>query len=198
MSVTIITPTYNRNSNILKRCFASVDTQTYYNWNHLVLVDDETVEKHIPNEVSEMFRMNREFICMGKRTNNYGNSPRQLGIEKGLGDYFVFLDDDNVIFPNYLETMVKYLEQNVEKQMAICKIIHMGPLPAKFGDPPKVLSGNPPVLQNIDTLQVCVRKDVVKTFGWLDKGYLADGYTIEYWGQNCKYGFVDEILGVHL
>ena len=197
MSVTIITPTFNRSQNIIKRCFASVDAQTYTNWNHLVLVDDEHLEPHLSSDIIHT-NSKREFICMGKRTNNYGNSPRQLGIEKGCGDYFVFLDDDNVIFPNYLETLVKYLEDNTDKSIAICKIIHMGPLPGRFGEPPKILDGKPPVLQNIDTLQVCVRAEVVKKLGWLDKGYLADGYSIQNWAENYKYGFVDEILGVHM
>jgi glycosyltransferase involved in cell wall biosynthesis len=199
--VTVITPTFNRPFSVLKRCISSVDGQTYKNWKHLVIIDDtdNNHESHIPsNNKNEIMNERRNFICLGKRSNNYGNTPRQLGIEIGTGDYFIFLDDDNVIFPNYIETMVNYLELNKDKDLAICKIIHMGPLPTRFGEPPKVLDGNPPILQNIDTLQVCVRREVVKKFGWLDKGYLADGHSIQNWCENCDYVFVDEILGVHL
>ena len=47
----------------------------------------------------------------------------------------------------------------------IYKIIHVGPLPPNLGAPPKVLNGNPPVLQNIDTLQVCVKSQIMKQHG---------------------------------
>ena len=40
MSVTIITPTYNRDEKILLRCIKSVDSQIYQNFKHIIIVDD--------------------------------------------------------------------------------------------------------------------------------------------------------------
>ena len=198
MSVTIITTTYNRNK-VLERCLACVDSQIYTNWKHLVIVDDISTESHISQELIKKYSSDkREFIALGERSNNYGNTPRQFGIMKSESDYILFLDDDNVIFPDYLQVMMEYMLQNPDVDMGICKIIHMGPLPARLCPPPKVLDGNPPVLQNIDTLQVCIKRHIAQTYGWLNMGYCADGHTFELWAKNCKYGFVDSILGVHM
>ena len=74
----------------------------------------------------------------------------------------------------------------------------MGPLPPNLGAPPKVLNGNPPVLQNIDTLQVCVKSQIMKQHGWLNMGYMVDGYTIPILCKNWNCTFVDDILGIHM
>ena len=68
MKFSIITPTIERPS--LDRCRESVRTQTYTEWEHIVMVD-------LP------------------RTNNYGNSPRHNGWKRASGDYCIYLDDDN-------------------------------------------------------------------------------------------------------
>ena len=83
--------------------------------------------------------------------------------------------------------------------IGICKIIHMGPLPINLHPPPKILNGNPPVLRNIDTLQIIVKTEIMKKEGWeVDKGYLADGFTIEKICKNNSYTFINQILGIHM
>lgn len=198
--VTIITPTFKRDPKILKRCLDSINSQTYTHWYHIIIADDETLEGHVPKElIDEYTSEKRIFLPLGRRSNDSGNSPRIKGVEMINGDFTHFFDDDNVIFPNYLQTCMDYFKENPSKDMSICKIIHLGPLPQHLHPPPKVLNGNPPVLQNIDTLQVCIRSSVVKQYGWLETGvYLADGYTLENFAKHCSFGFIDEILGVHL
>lgn len=204
--ITIITPTYGRHADVLKRCMDCVDGQTYTHWRHIVIVDDEYVQPHVTQDTVSHYTQNgkREFVSLGKHTNNYGNTPRRHGIYSSQTKYIMFMDDDNVIFPNYLQVMIEHLELHEDAQpsdflMAVCKIIHMGPLPEKLCPPPKILDGRPPVLQNIDTLQVVVTSDLAKKCGWLDQGYLADGYTIELYSHHANHiVYVDEILAVHM
>lgn len=201
MSVTIITVTYNRSKEVLKRCLDCVESQTFKDWHHLVIVDDETIDQHISSHLLKMYScQKREFLALGYHSNNWGNSPRQFAIEytKDHSKFIVFLDDDNVVFPNYLDTFMTYFQKHPSHDLVICRIIHLGPLPSFHCPPPKILDGNPPVLQNIDTLQVCLRSHIAKTFGWLDKGYMADGYTIQNFAEHCTYGFLEDILGVHM
>lgn len=197
MSITIITPTYNRKHDILIRCIKSVDSQTYQNYKHIIIVDDYDFEPHISQEMLNTYSSEkRTFLKTNTRYNNFGNSLRQKGIELADTDYIVFLDDDNIIFPDYLEKMIHGVGSY---DIGICKILHMGPLPPRLCPPPIVLEGNPPVLQNIDTLQVIVKSDVMKREGWeVDKGYLADGYTIEKICKNNSFTYINHILGVHM
>lgn len=197
MSISIITPTYNRNQNILLRCIKSVDSQIYQNFKHIIIVDDENFEPHVTSEFIELHSSDKRiFIKLGYRSNNYGNTPRQKAIDMADTDYIVFLDDDNIIFPNYLNDMINGIK---EYDIGICKIVHLGPLPAPLYPPPKILDGNPPVLQNIDTLQIIVKTNIMKKEGWeIDKGYLADGYTIDKICSKNNFIFINEILGIHM
>lgn len=197
MSITIITPTYKRDENILLRCIKSVDSQIYQNFKHIIMVDDINLEDHITSDFINSYSSDkRTFMSLGYRSNNYGNNPRQKCIEMTETDYIVFLDDDNVIFPNYLSELIKGVKNF---SIGICKIVHLGPLPAPLWPPPKIIDGNPPILQNIDTLQVIVKTEVMKKERWeVDKGYLADGYTLEKICKNNDYIFINEILGIHM
>lgn len=196
--ITFITPTYKRDEKVLRRCLDCVEGQGFKEWTHLVIADDAALDGHVSAQVQEEYtHERRRFIALGHRSNNYGNTPRQLGIELAATPYVIFLDDDNVIFPNYCSVMLRAMRE-ASAQMVVCRIIHMGPLPQWLCPPPKVLDGNPAVLQNIDTLQVCVDAQVAKREGWMDKGYMADGHTLEAYAKACKTVHIDDILGVHM
>lgn len=198
-SFTFITPTFRRPPAILKRCLDSVEGQAYPHWRQIVVVDDATVEAHVPADLLAAYTSpQREFVALGRASNNSGNSPRQFAIERATTDFVVFLDDDNVIFPNYLEVMAAALTAVDSADMVICRIIHMGPLPPWLCPPPKVLDGNPPVLQNIDSLQATVRTRAMKEHTWLDRGYMADGYTMQSLAEKYRHIHVSDILGVHM
>ena len=81
---------------------------------------------------------------------------------------------------------------------AICRIVHCGPLHPRFGLPPAVLTGVPPVTANIDTLQVVVRTQAMRESGWVLHGYLSDGATYEKLSRVYPWVQVDEVLGIHL
>jgi|TARA_B110001450_G_scaffold195282_1_gene183632 glycosyltransferase involved in cell wall biosynthesis len=200
ISFAIITPTFNRSSDVLERCFASIDAQIYKNWKQIVIIDDDNIEKHISSKLVEKYSCdNREFICLGKNSNDFGNSPRTLGIKMASQEsYIVFIDDDNVIFPDYLSSFAKNIQLMPIKKIHICQIIHLGPLPSNLGTPPKIIYGKPPVLRNIDTLQICVAAEIIKQHGWLDMGYLADGYTIQSICKTLNYTYINKVLGVHM
>jgi len=189
---TIVTPTYSGREDLLNRAIESVDDQIHSEWEHLIVSDG--VLDNPPTETSSR----RRVITLPDPYNDSGNTPRSIGLEQADSDYVLFLDDDNVIFPNYLSRVEEAFTQQQEKDAVICSIWHFGPLPSSFGSPPQRLTGNPPVLQNIDTLQFTARTHLMKEHGWFNMGYLADGYTIESYTRNHSYSVIPDVLGLHL
>ena len=199
--VAIITPTYKQDINVLIQNIKTVEWQTYPNILHIICHDGPWI--NVPEELE----WKGIFSNTPERTNSYGAGVRQFVLDTFIRNlpevkYLLHLDDDNVIFPSFVEEHVKELEADKEIDFTICKIIHNGPLPANFGSPPKIISGIPPVFKNIDTLQVIVRKEAMMKCGWTcytgNEGYCNDGYTYERLGKMFKWKEIPKLLGIHL
>jgi len=190
----VITPTYKRPEK-LEICVASVKAQLCINYEHIVIVDDapDTTAMHIPIGVSK----NIIILYTGFNTNNWGNTPKQIGITAAKGKYLVFLDDDNIIFPNYLQSFQTHIEHNAMDCLITCKILHCGPLYNRAV--PAILDGFVLKTRYIDALQVVVKSELAKRFGYVNDGYLSDGKSIEQWASaTFSIGHLTQILGIHL
>ncbi|MFT4261083.1 MAG: glycosyltransferase family 2 protein [Candidatus Woesearchaeota archaeon] len=196
--ITIITPTWNRPLEIIERCIRSVKSQTIQEYEHLICSDgfEENVKKYVKSKKDPKIK----YLHLKKHYQDYANKARQHAFTKAKADYIIFLDDDNLIFPHYLEKMLNALKNTDEKTaFSICKIIHLGPLPEHLGLPPQIIKGIPVKVQNVDTLQLMIKKKHLKEIGgWnQDQGYLADGYTYEELAKKYDYIEVPEVLGIH-
>lgn len=195
--VSIITPTLNRDLDAIKRCLYSVRGQTSSDWEQLVC-SDGMLEHNVQGMMTIDFDLRQIYSYSEKNQGHFGAGIRNYCMSKCQGDYLCFLDDDNILFPHYIEKMSKALDENKSAGFAISRTVHMGPLAPFLGDPPKMLTGIPPVLQNIDTIQIMVRKEAMEKCGWVLNGYLSDGHTYEKLGKMFEYVEVPEILSIHL
>lgn len=128
-------------------------------------------------------------------------------LDGATGKYVVFLDDDNYYCPTYLEKMIKGLNKgievaklnnNPEPKFVICQIVHFGPLPPKWGTPPRLLTGVPPILYNVDTSQILCDRDALLAVNWnQNTGYFFESI-YEQLGQKYPYIIVNEVLALHL
>jgi cellulose synthase/poly-beta-1,6-N-acetylglucosamine synthase-like glycosyltransferase len=205
--VAVITPTYKRDVDIIDRCVRSVGSQSYDGMIIHIICSDGPEEEHVKTYVESLEDPSVAYICTGENTNSYGGGVREYVLKNFIEqyislDYLVHLDDDNVLFPHFIERHVDALERNPEKGFSICRIIHLGPLPQHLGPAPQVINGIPPVFQNIDTLQVVVRRDAMIKCRWNtfsgEKGYYNDGYTYQRLGELFDWIEIPEILGVHI
>ena len=195
--ITVVTPTFNRSPHIVNRCIGSVRLQTFGDWKQIVC-SDGIREERICDTVYAQGDPRCMYAVTSKPYRNSGNGVRQEVLMSWTDtEYVMFLDDDNYIMPTYLEKMVGALEENEEAAFAICKILHFGPVQAFLGRPPVVLGTDKIKLYHVDTQQFVIRTAVMKSLGWLQKGYCADGYTFEELGKNHKHVAVDECLVVH-
>lgn len=209
-SVAVVTPTYKRDVKIIERCVTSVGCQTYDGTIVHVICSDGPEEEHVRTYVESLNDPHIVYVSTGENTNSFGGGVREHVLRTliepailfGPFSYIAHVDDDNVIFPHFIEEHVKALESNPDVGFSICKILHLGPLPQHLGPAPKVISGIPPVFQNIDTLQVVVRASAMIQCGWDtfsgEQGYYNDGYTYDRLGKMFQWVEVPELLGVHI
>lgn len=108
--VSIIMRTCNR-PHILKNALESVRKQTYKNIEVIVVEDgQDTARQMIETDFSDL---NVKYVYTGERRGRtvVGN----IALSMATGKYFNFLDDDDLLFPNHVETLVYSLDGVEEK-----------------------------------------------------------------------------------
>jgi glycosyltransferase involved in cell wall biosynthesis len=196
--VGIITPNYKREFKTVVKCINSVNKQTYKQWEHVICTDGEE-DTSISAYVKSANEQRRIYKWLPENTGKFGDFVRQRMIAESTCDYLCFLDDDNILFPLYLEKMVQVLDANPEVAMVISQALHFGPFPDSYGEPPIVLEGYPKP-GHIDTIQVMVRTKVIQKIQWRSKradGYFSDGYTYEAIAEKHKWVSIPDVLSVH-
>lgn len=104
--VSVITPTYNR-AYIIKNAIDSVMNQTYPNW-ELIVIDDGSTDN--TKEVVESYQDQR--IRYYKQNNQGPAKARNRAGRLAKGKWIAYIDSDNELLPNYLDTMVKWLKDH--------------------------------------------------------------------------------------
>jgi glycosyltransferase involved in cell wall biosynthesis len=119
--VSIIIPTYNRSS-IIVETLDSVFAQTYTNWECLI-VDDGSTDN--TNEVVKTYVEKDKRFQYYKRPNRYstgGNGARNYGLEQAAGAFVQFLDSDDLLADNKLESQVAIvMHQEFHDNLITCK-----------------------------------------------------------------------------
>ena len=99
----IIIPTYNRSSFILKTIKSLLD-QTYRNF-EIIVVDDGSIDntEEVVNSVSD----NR--VKYYKKENEERGIARNFGTSLATGEYCNFFDSDDLAYPNHLQEAYEYI-----------------------------------------------------------------------------------------
>lgn len=107
--VSIIMPTYN-SAAFVGESIRSVQQQTYENW-ELIIADDCSDDETV--NVVESFAKNDSRIKLKKTEHNLGPAgARNIAIEAANGQYFAFLDSDDIWYPEKLEKQIAFMEKN--------------------------------------------------------------------------------------
>lgn len=106
--VSIIVPIYNVEK-FLERCVNSILAQTFQNF-ELILVDDGSPD-HCP-EMCDMYSMKDSRIKVIHKKNGGLSEARNAGLDIAQGQYYFFVDSDDMIAPNALQLLVKYAKGN--------------------------------------------------------------------------------------
>jgi glycosyltransferase involved in cell wall biosynthesis len=108
--IDFIIPTYNRYIP-LKSMLASLCAQTKNNWRGTVVIDDINNDKII--EIIKSFdNPNLRYILTGKRYNDWGHTPREIGKQASDADYIIMTGDDNYYIPTLIDNINTAIEKD--------------------------------------------------------------------------------------
>ena len=113
--VSIIVAVYNVGE-YLPRCIESVLGQTYSNLEILLINDGSTDNS---KDICERYAKRDGRIKVINKANGGLTSARKMGFEKAHGYYFAFLDGDDYLEKNYVESLFICLLEN-QSDIAIC------------------------------------------------------------------------------
>lgn len=111
--VSIIIPSYNR-YDLLLHCIYSCINQTYSNI-EIIVVDDCSTDERYKNGILETFPKTTVLHLPINQRNKYNTlaaqgMTRQEGINISKGKWICFLDDDDFLLENKIETHLKYMK----------------------------------------------------------------------------------------
>lgn len=106
-----------------------------------------------------------------------GHSYRNIGIPKATGEWIYFLDDDNILHPNFSD-LLEYMDRDKDviffSQIFANQKIRLMPVTIDVG--------------GVDTAMFLVKKSVMDNHKWEEGAYTADGILAkELSNYNCQY-----------
>lgn len=121
--ISIIVPIYNV-AHILPRCLDSIIHQTYSDFELLLINDGSTDQSGI---ICDDYAKKDNRIRTFHKQNTGVSATRNIGIQNAKGEWICFIDSDDVIEPNYLQTFITLLSKyNADLYTTSCKIIYKG------------------------------------------------------------------------
>ncbi len=107
--ISIITPAYNCRDTI-KDTYRSVISQTISNW-EWIIVDDKSTDGSF-DYIKNLINGDKRIILIQLEKNGGTSVARNAGLKKASGRYITFLDSDDLLDSNYLESQQSFMKEN--------------------------------------------------------------------------------------
>ena len=118
--ISVIVPVYNVEK-YLQECLDSIQNQTYSDI-EVILVNDGSTDKS--KEICGKYCKEDNRFQLLNQENQGLSAARNSGVAASTGEFIAFVDSDDIILPNYLETLMHYMREDVdivESQFTISK-----------------------------------------------------------------------------
>jgi glycosyltransferase involved in cell wall biosynthesis len=102
--VSVIVPTLNRPA-MLRDALASIAAQTYSPI-EIIVVNDAGGDVE---GVVSLFGLKQRIVYLKHAINKGLSAARNTGLKAASGDYIAYLDDDDVYYPDHIDTLVSFL-----------------------------------------------------------------------------------------
>ena len=119
--ISIIVPVYNVEK-YLERCVESILKQTYTNF-ELLLINDGSTDTS--GELCDELASKNENIRVFHIENRGVSNARNLGIEHSTGEWITFVDSDDFITNDYLETLISAVKSDDSVGFSVARLHHV-------------------------------------------------------------------------
>jgi hypothetical protein len=102
--ISVIMPTHNR-CGLLRRATDSVRKQTYQNW-EIVITDDGSTDGTAAILDQLRAELGADRVKLGKTSKGGCCAARNHALARALGEFIVYLDDDNIMHPLWMKAVV--------------------------------------------------------------------------------------------
>lgn len=166
MKISVIIPVYN-SASYIEKCILSILNQTYHNY-ELIVVNDGSTDNSL--EKLQKLLSNKSNTQIITQNNQGVSGARNTGIRHATGTYITFIDCDDYVAPNYLQTLIE------------------GTHNGKFD---WVLSGTSYIQKNNEIRMVSMAEDIWEHSELGNKYHYID-YTTSIHGKLYKKGIIDK------
>ena len=115
LAISLVMPVYNVEK-YLKRALESVQTQTFKNF-ELIIVNDGSTDGS--KAIAESFCEKNENFILINQENQGPSVARNTGLKVCKGDYIGFMDSDDYLEPEFLESLYTAATEN-DADIACC------------------------------------------------------------------------------
>jgi hypothetical protein len=104
-------------------CLGCLQSQTNINWKALVVVDGTGNEY---DNCRKYFSIDKriEFLFLEKRYNDFGNTPKNIGLQLCTEDWVIMTSDDNYYVHSFVDEVFKQISEKTN--FIYCDMIHNG------------------------------------------------------------------------
>jgi glycosyltransferase involved in cell wall biosynthesis len=118
MLVSIVIPAYNA-AHVMTDAIASVQSQTYVDW-ELLIIDDGSTDHTA--KVVQCYQQTDPRIHLICQSNQGVSAARNLGVEKSHGQFIAFLDADDQWLPQKLSTHLAHFDANPNLGVSFARV----------------------------------------------------------------------------
>lgn len=106
--VSVVVPVY-KVEEYLRECIDSIISQTYTHL-EIILVDDGSPDTC--GKICEEYALNDSRITVYHKDNGGLSDARNYGMARSHGEFITFVDSDDIIMPNFVETLMNLIHEH--------------------------------------------------------------------------------------
>lgn len=178
-------PDYPQRIRSLHCTLASLECQTYRDWDALIVHNGSTMHEDAGKLIKNCPVINQvNWYFNDQEVGQWGHPLKWIGAMRTTGKYIGFLNDDVYCAPSYLERLVELLEQGAD--LAYCNYIH-GFKEIVDGYEPYMPQVSYPAIGRIGVGGWLAKRWLIKEVPWTDFSEHGDGAYVQALAKESQY-----------